>query len=92
MITYAFDYLWFKVQTDTKYQQTLKWLATSIVVAAAYLFTVYPELGHAWWLLGMFLTGHIVWVTFAFIMKEWALFALNLAFVPIDAYGVLIRL
>lgn len=70
----------------------LKWFATLTVVSAAFLFTVWPNLGHQWWLLGMFLTGHIIWVIFAIVMKEWALLALNAAFVPIDLYGVLIRL
>ena len=92
MITYAFDYLWFQVQTNSTYQQVLKWLATAIVVTAAYLFTVYPELGLESWLLAMFLIGHIIWTVFAAIMKDWALFGLNLAFVPIDLYGVIIRL
>lgn len=72
--------------------QGLKWVATITVIAAAFLFTVWPELGHQWWLLCMFLTGHCIWVIFTVIMREWALLTLNAAFIPIDLYGVLIRL
>ena len=92
MITYAFDYIWFKIKTNKLWQEIIKWSATINVCVAATIITLYPESGLHPLPFSIFLFGHIIWSVFTFLIKEQALFALNMFFVALDGYGVIIRL
>lgn len=92
MITYTFDYVWLKVQTNKILQNIFKWTATSLICTAAIIITIWPQgalLPHPFII---FLIGHTIWTIFAFLMKDWALTALNLFFICLDTVGVIIRM
>ena len=92
MLTYAFDYIWFKITTDKQWQTVLKWLASLHIAIAAVVITIWPEQALLPIPFAIFLAGHVIWSIFSALIKEWALFALNVFFVLLDAYGVIIRL
>jgi hypothetical protein len=70
----------------------IKWLATSFVTLSALTITLFPETALHPPIFFTFLLGHLLWVTMAFKMKEWALLYLNGFFCIIDVIGVIIRL
>ena len=92
MLFYAFDYFWFKITTDKQWQTALKWLASIHISVAAIIVTGWPEQALLPLPFVIFLIGHIIWSFFTWILKEWALFALNLFFVGLDSYGTIIRI
>lgn len=92
MMTYAFDYVWFLLNTDTKWQNAIKWIGSFLIGLAAFIFTVAPETGVEAWLLALFFIGHVIWVGAAWMIKEQSLICLNLFFALVDAYGIIIRL
>lgn len=89
---YVFDYIWFNLSSTYTWKESLKWLATLIVVAAAMIITFFPNAGLHIQPFIMFLIGHVIWSIFAVVMKEWSLFFLNSCFIIIDVIGVIIRL
>jgi hypothetical protein len=92
MVTYAFDYVWFLIHTDSKWQNIVKWFGSFLIGLAAFIFTVVPETGVAPWLLTIFFVGHVIWVFAAWMIREPSLIWLNAFFALIDAYGIIIRL
>lgn len=92
MLPYAFDYIWFKITTDKNWQTALKWLASLHISIAAIVVTAWPDQALQPLPFAIFLAGHMIWSVFTSMMREWALFSLNMFFVCLDTYGVLIRL
>ena len=92
MLPYAFDYFWFKLTTDKLWIETTKWIATAFVCVSAAVITIWPLTALDPHVFVGFLIGHVIWSFFTAIMKEWSLLALNLFFVGLDAFGVIIRL
>lgn len=45
-----------------------------------------------WWAFTGFFLGHIIWSTYAIILREPSLFALNFVFLFIDTYAMVIRI
>ncbi len=72
---------------------TLKSTATVLMIMAAFLISVSPDLAaNAAWVYGMFLVVHIIWASYAIIMKEYSLLWMNIGLLPIDFYAIGIRL
>ena len=88
----AFRHTQFMLEVSTEWQTTFKWLANTFMVISALIVSFSPELaGHPATFVG-FLFGHILWAMSGWSMKDIALITLNVGFIPIDFYAILIRL
>lgn len=89
---FSVQYVWFLINYNQKAQEITKWLANifmyisaitlSLSVAASLLPITYIG----------FLIAHIIWAFFAWKIKDNALLASFIFFIPIDLYAMYIRL
>lgn len=75
------------------YHGPIKMFASGIMILGALLISVFPELAaESAWTFTTFLTVHIIWASYAIVMKEYALLWMNLGLLPIDFYAIGIRI
>jgi len=72
--------------------ETIKWLATIMLTMGAVFVSLSVKLSTVWWPYVCFLIGHIIWTIAAFKLQEMALLVLNVVFIVIDCYAILLRL
>ncbi len=71
----------------------LKWTATVLMILGAFLISVSPELAaDSAPTYSIFMVVHIIWASYAIIMKEYSLLWMNIGLLPIDFYAIGIRL
>jgi len=88
----AASYIWMVLNTSIDWQQRLKWMATSSMLVGATIISVSTEWANIVVPYLMFMLGHVIWGTFAHIMKDKPLFWLNVLFLPLDCYAIYLRL
>jgi hypothetical protein len=88
----ALDYLAMRLATEPPWQEIVKWVATSFIVisAMAISFSV-PLSMHIGPFVGFFI-GHILWIIVGSVQRDRPIIALNVFFIPIDIYAMMIRL
>lgn len=72
--------------------ELFKWAGTICMVISALAVSTVVEWSTQWWAFMGFFVGHLIWSTYAIIMREPSLFALNFIFLFIDMYAMGIRL
>lgn len=71
----------------------MKWAATSFLVSGATIVSFFPHLAFGGaWVFSLFLIGHIIWSIYAYTLKEKSLLFLNIGFIPIDFYAMVVRI
>ena len=80
--------------TENKtFHTLLKWTATVLIAISVGGINFSPELAATSVLVfAPAMVGHIIWGTYAYIMREHALVWVNVAFIPMDAYAMYVRL
>ena len=77
----------------TDYHKGIKGLATSMMILAACLISFSPELAAESALtFSLFFLVHIIWASYAFIMREISLMWMNIGLIPLDLYAIGIRI
>jgi len=66
----------------------LKWLATAFTIAGAMAVTL--ELN--WWDLILLKTGSLLWITWAWRIREYSLVTVNIMMIVIYGYGIVIKI
>ena len=72
--------------------EAIKWIATLSMAMGALLVSISVHLSSLWWPYMGFLIGHILWTFAALWAHEIALLTLNVIFIIIDLYAILLRL
>lgn len=88
----AFDHARLMLATNHAWQETVKWMATIFMTLSAMTVSFSVSLSASAFVFSGFLLGHILWGLSAYAMREKALLALNVGFIPIDIYAIWIRL
>lgn len=68
-----------------------KWAGTVLFIIGSYLVSVFPELGASPYPFVLFFIGHVLWAGAGIQMRDEALIALNLLYIPMDVYAIFIR-
>ena len=88
----AFEHIILMLSTSANWQVAFKWLATAFMAISALTVSFSVEWAGCSIAFVGFLMGHILWAMSAVPMKENALLALNVGFIPVDLYAMYIRL
>ncbi|MDP3008248.1 MAG: hypothetical protein Q8N30_04155 [Methylococcales bacterium] len=75
-----------------RFKETAKWSGTVLFMVGSFLISAVPSLGMVWWPFFTFFVGHILWSIAGIMMKDRAVLALNIMYLPIDVYAICIRL
>lgn len=77
----------------TNYHSWLKGTASTLMIIAAFLISISPDLAaNSALVYSMFMAVHIIWATYAIAMKEYSLLWMNVGLLPIDIYAIGIRI
>lgn len=75
------------------YHGLMKWTATILMIFAAFLISVSPDLAaNSAPTYAIFMVVHLIWAAYAIVMKEYSLLWMNIGLLPIDFYAIGIRL
>jgi hypothetical protein len=80
-----------QVITSDLFLQFIKWFGTGLFALGAFYVSIKPDTSTKLWPFVLFLFGHLIWAASGVIMKDEAIVALNLMYVPLDLYAIFIR-
>jgi hypothetical protein len=71
-----------------------KWFANFMLISGAVLISISPTLAITAWVFGLFLGGHILWAVYSLRKGhvDRPMLALNIAYIALDIYAIVIRL
>lgn len=73
-------------------QNIIKWGGNILIMISALTIAFFPQVALHWPAFAGYVTGAVVWTWFAYKIKDYPLMFLNLFYVGIDVYAILIRL
>ncbi len=71
--------------------EVLKWTANAFIIVPAIIITVSILSASHIYPFVLFMVGHILWASFAFIQNDKPLIWLNIGLLPVDVYAMVIR-
>ena len=89
---YAIHYLGLLIIANEQLFQRFKWVGNGLLMTAAMSVAVSAEWAQHAWPFVLYTIGAGMWMYAGMIMKDKALVGLNLFFVVIDVYAIIIRL
>jgi hypothetical protein len=77
-----------------KYQfvEKIKWLAAALMILNVVVITVSIPAANSPWTYASFIVAHCFWILGAYNSKEWPVFWQSVAMIPLNVYGIYIRL
>lgn len=90
-LTLALEHTNLMLATDKFWRECAKWVGTGLISTSAILVALSTDMSLAPLPFVGFFLGHIIWGLSALAMRENALIALNLGFIPFDTYAIFIR-
>lgn len=69
-----------------------KWLAAALMILNVVAFTISIPAANSPWTYASFIVAHCLWVFGAYHSKEWPVFWQSAVMIPLNIYGIYIRL
>lgn len=73
-------------------REMFKWFGTALFFIGSAAVSIFPALSLEWWPYGLFAAGHLLWTTAGVLMRDRAVIALNVMYLPFDLFAVFARL
>jgi len=73
-------------------REAAKWAGTALFFIGSAITSLSPTLSLAWWPYCFFTLGHSLWSIGGYLMRDRAVLALNVMYLPFDLSAILVRI
>lgn len=81
--------LWMLIAASAR--ERIKWFGTAFFFVGSAVISLSTELSIAYWPYALFAVGHILWTISGFLMRDRAVVALNVMYLPFDFIAIFMR-
>ncbi len=74
-----------------QFREFMKWAGTAMFAVGAVVISVSPEISMNAWPFATFGIGHALWALAGLLMRDKAVIVLNIMYLPLDVYAIVLR-